>query len=244
MNILLFGGTTEGRLLSEKLLGRGHAVTVCVATGYGEEEQAQVNGATVLTGRKDATEMADLMAGRDLCVDATHPYATEATKSIRSAAAQTGTRYVRVKRDLSEDETTDEDGVRFFETSADAAAYLQTTDGNILLATGVKELPDFAGLPPERLFPRILPTVENLQACEALGIPHRNIIAMQGPFTKELNAALLRQKQIARFVTKDGGTTGGFPEKREAALEAGVELLVLTPPDDEGVSIETLLKTL
>ena len=243
MNILLFSGTTEGRLLSEELLKKGHAVTVCVATEYGEEEQSQVEGAAVLTGRKDAAEMAALMADRDLCVDATHPYATEATKTIRTAAEQSGTRYVRVKRDLSSAPDT-ADGLRFFETAAGAAEYLKTTDGNILLATGVKELPDFAELPPERLFPRILPTVENLEACEALGIPHRNIIAMQGPFTKELNAALLRQKQIARFVTKDGGRTGGFPEKLEAAAETGVELLVLTPPDDEGVSMETLLETL
>ena len=244
MNILLFSGTTEGRLLSEALLKKGHAVTVCVATDYGGEEQAQVEGATVLTGRKDADAMAALMRDHDLCIDATHPYATEATKTIRAAAEQTGTRYVRVKRALSATGGETEDGVRFFDTAAEAAVYLQTVDGNILLATGVKELPDFAGLPPERLFPRILPTVDNLQACEALGIPHRNIIALQGPFTEEFNAALLRQKQIARFVTKDGGATGGFPEKQAAAKATGAELLVLTPPDDEGVSLEELLKTL
>ena len=57
MKILLFGGTTEGRVLSEALAKRGDDVTVCVATDYGREEQAQVDGVTILTGRKGAEEM-------------------------------------------------------------------------------------------------------------------------------------------------------------------------------------------
>ena len=35
MKILLFGGTTEGRLLAERLVGMGHQVTVSVATELG-----------------------------------------------------------------------------------------------------------------------------------------------------------------------------------------------------------------
>lgn len=243
MKILLFSGTTEGRLLSEELLKRGHDVTVCVATDYGEEEQTQVSGAAVLTGRQSVEDMKARMTSCDLCVDATHPYATEATANIRAAAEETATRYVRVKRDLSTEAEAPEE-VRFFADAPALADFLAGTEGNILLATGVKELPGFAELDPERLYPRVLPTVDNLRACEAMRIPHRNIIAMQGPFTKELNVALLKQKDIAWFVTKDGGATGGFPEKREAALEAGVDLLVLSPPEDEGVSIDTLLETL
>ena len=37
MKILLFGGTTEGRLLAERLVGMGHQVTVSVATELGAE---------------------------------------------------------------------------------------------------------------------------------------------------------------------------------------------------------------
>ena len=37
MKILLFGGTTEGRLLAERLVGMGHQVTVSVATEWGAE---------------------------------------------------------------------------------------------------------------------------------------------------------------------------------------------------------------
>ena len=57
MNIVIFGGTTEGRALSHRLADAGVTVTVCVATPYGEEEQGTRGGVTVLTGRKTAEEM-------------------------------------------------------------------------------------------------------------------------------------------------------------------------------------------
>ena len=243
MKILLFGGTTEGRVLSEALAKRGDDVTVCVATDYGREEQAQVDGVTILTGRKGPEEMRALMGPCDLVVDATHPYATEVTALLKEAAGATGTNYVRVKRTLTTNEAgTSPDHIHYYGSAAEAADALTSTEGNILLATGTKELADFAGLSPERLIPRVLPTAENLAACEALGIPRRNIVAMQGPFSTDLNAALLRQKDIRFFVTKDGGPAGGFPEKAEAAAQAGVPLLVIAPPEDEGLSVEEFLE--
>lgn len=243
MNILLFGGTTEGRELSEALLARGDAVTVCVATDYGREEQAQVDGAEILTGRKGPEELKRLLPHYDCCIDATHPYATEVTASLKEIAAGLGVPYLRVRRTLS---TTDgrpsPETIRYYASAKDAADALLPTEGNVLLATGTKELSDFAGLAPERLFPRVLPTAENLAACEAMDIPKRNIVAMQGPFSAELNEALLRQKDIAFFVTKDGGAAGGFPEKAEAARKTGVPLLVILPPEDDGKSIEEVLE--
>ena len=80
MKILLFGGTTEGRLLAERLVGMGHQVTVSVATELGAEIlQGQFCG-PVLTGRMDLEAMAKLLPSYDLCVDATHPYAVKVTK--------------------------------------------------------------------------------------------------------------------------------------------------------------------
>ena len=124
----------------------------------------------------------------------------------------------------------------------DAAAYLQGKPGNILLATGAKELPAFAALEPERLYPRVLPTVAGITACEAAGIPHRNIVAMQGPFTEELNIALFRQFRIAFLVTKDGGAAGGFAEKARAAEQCGVQLIVLRRPMEQGECAEAILQ--
>ena len=88
----------------------------------------------------------------------------------------------------------------------------------------------------------MLPTAAGIAACETAGIPHRNILALQGPFTTELNVALLRQFAIAYLVTKDGGAAGGFAEKAEAAAQCGVQLVVLRRPEEQGESTETILQ--
>lgn len=238
MKIVIFSGTTEGRLLSRLLAEKGADVTVCVATEYGCEEQGEAPGITVLTGRKTVEEMVELLRGSDLCVDATHPYAVEVTKSVRWACGLAGVPCRRLLRDRSAD--TD----ALVVDSAEAAAeVLADREGNILLATGMKELPAFAGISPARLYPRVLPTGDSIAACEGAGIPHRNIIAMQGPFSRELNEALIRQFHIAYLVTKDGGKAGGFQEKVQAAENTGIELVLIRRPEETGESFDEVVKS-
>ena len=221
----MFSGTTEGRRFSKKLAELGVAVTVCVATPLGAEEQGEMAGITVHAGRLQPDAMAALLAGADLCVDATHPYAVDATRNIRAAAVQAGVEYRRLLRAQSPLPP----GCAVFETAAQAAEYLAGTEGNILLATGAKELAAFAPLDP-----RVLPTPEGIAACEAANVPHRNIIAMQGPFSLALNKALITQFQIRYLVTKDGGAAGGFAEKVQAAADTGAQLVVLRRPEEVG----------
>ena len=237
MKIVLFSGTTEGRRLSHALAELGADVTVCVATEYGAEEQGTAPGITVHTGRMEPPAMAELLQGTDLCIDATHPYAAAATANIRQAADLAKVPYKRLLRPASHLPA----GSLVAPDAAGAAAVLQNTTGNILLTTGAKELPAFAGLGAERLYPRVLPVTASLQACEAAGIPHRNILAMQGPFSAELNLALLHQFSIRYLVTKDGGAQGGFAEKAEAAQKAGVTLVVIRRPADTGETEDEIL---
>ncbi len=205
MRIVVFSGTTEGRDFSRAAAALGIAVTVSVATDLGAEEQGQAPGITVHSGRLLPGAMAELLQGAALCVDATHPYAVEATKNIRAAANAAGVEYHRLLRAAS----TLPAGSVVLGSAAQAAQYLAATQGNILLTTGAKELAAFAGLDAARLYPRVLPTVAGITACEGAGIPHRNIIAMQGPFTLELNLALMQQFHIRYLVTKDGGPKRG-----------------------------------
>ena len=88
--ILIFGGTTEGRLLAQALSRRGVSAAVSVATELGAEELSGLPGITSLVGRKTAEEMAALLSGYDKCVDATHPYAREVSANIRSACRSAG----------------------------------------------------------------------------------------------------------------------------------------------------------
>lgn len=237
MKVLIFSGTTEGRALSHLLAEKGAEVTVCVATDYGREEQGTAENITVLTGRRTPEEKLALLRNCDLCVDATHPYAVEVTRSVRAACAEAGVPYRRLLRKGGSEIDADTIVV---ESAAEAAEFLSHKTGNVLLTTGAKELKVFSGLESSRLFPRVLPTHESLAACEAVGIPHRNILAMQGPFSQELNEALIRQCSISALVTKDGGKAGGFTEKVLAAKRTGIQLIVIRRPDETGESFEEI----
>ncbi|MCR5577571.1 MAG: precorrin-6A reductase [Oscillospiraceae bacterium] len=237
MKFVIFSGTTEGRELSAALAELGAEVTVCVLTDYGVETQGEVPGVTTHAGAMSAEEKRALLEDAALCVDATHPYAMHVSASVKAACEAAGVSYLRLKRSESGTE-----GAHTVNSAAEAAAYLKTREGNILLTTGAKELAAFAPLGPERLFPRVLPSRAGIEACEALGVPHRNIIAMQGPFSREMNAATIRQYGIRWLVTKDGGAAGGYPEKAAAAKETGAGLLVLRRPEEDGLDFETVLK--
>lgn len=236
MKLLIFGGTTEGRVLAEKAAALGAEVTVSVATPLGAEELVGLAGVHVLTGRLDQSAMESLLAGFDRCVDATHPYAKLVTAAVRDACAGTNTPLRRLLRAESSAE-----GVVRVPSCAGAAAFLAEQTGNVLLATGSKELAAFSALAPERLFTRLLPTHESISACEALGLPHRNILALQGPFSQKLNEAMLEQYRIAWLVTKDGGGPGGFGEKLAAARKTGARLVLVERPADGGDDLETVL---
>lgn len=244
MNLLLLAGTTEGRLLTRELAGRpGLELTVCVATPYGREQLEPLpTGVTVLTGRLDRGQMADLLCRRaiQLVVDATHPYAQAVTHNIRRAAGDAGLPYLRLLREESQVRD-----CRWVDSIPQAVEVLRRTRGRVLLTTGSKDLGAYTTLPDyaQRLYPRVLPSVEAIQTCGDLGFLSSHIIAMQGPFSVELNRAMLRQLEIAYLVTKDGGPAGGFGQKVEAALEAGVQVLVVgRPPKEEGYPLAELLE--
>lgn len=238
MRVVIFGGTTEGRELSAKMAAMGAETVVCVATEYGKAVQEQVSGVQILSGRMDEKEMTEALAGADLCIDATHPYARDASQNIRMAAKMANIPWHRLLR--RESGLPPESVV--VDCAEDAARFLQGREGNVLLTTGAKELAAFSLVERQRLYPRVLPLPESLRACEKMEIPRGNIIAMQGPFSRELNAALIRQFSIRWLVTKDGGEAGGFAEKAEAAREMGTCLVVIRRPKEDGESYETILK--
>ncbi len=242
-DVLLFSGTTEGRRLSAALAEQGIPVTVCVATEYGRAkqlEQGDYDTLRILTGRLDTEQMTALLQEASLCVDATHPYAVEVTQNIAAAAEKTGTELLRLVREKSPVPET----ALTADSAAQAVDLLRDTEGNILLTTGAKELQAFLPLGTERLYLRLLPAPENIRSALDAGLPRGHLIAMEGPFSKEFNAALLHQLDISYLVTKNGGPVGGFPEKAEAAAETDTALVVILPPEEEGLSYGEVLETI
>ena len=246
MKVVIFGGTSEGRMLSECLCRNKIAHTLCVATDYGEEVLEPSEYAHVLQGRLDTQQMEDLIR-REQCfvvVDATHPYAVEVSKNIRKACERTKMKYLRFLRD--KESVIDVRSDVLVSSATEAAAYLDGQEGAIFLTTGSKELPAFtAGVhKTERLFVRVLPSAAVVASCRELGLEGKQICAMQGPFSEEMNRALLQQTKAAWLVTKDTGITGGFPEKVRAARSLGVRLVIIRRPEESGLDYESVLQVL
>ena len=246
MKVVIFGGTSEGRMLSECLCRNKIAHTLCVATDYGEEVLEPSEYAHVLQGRLDTQQMEDLIR-REQCfvvVDATHPYAVEVSKNIRKACERTKMKYLRFLRD--KESVIDVRSDVLVSSATEAAAYLDGQEGAIFLTTGSKELPAFtAGVhKTERLFVRVLPSAAVVASCRELGLEGKQICAMQGPFSEEMNRALLQQTKAAWLVTKDTGITGGFPEKVRAARSLGVRLVIIRRPEESGLDYKSVLQVL
>ena len=229
--LCVFAGTSEGRQLVKWLASfEGLSVTACAATEYGGELLEEIPGVRVSAKRLDKGQMEDFFRKESFhwVIDATHPYAPIVTENIRAACTAAGTRYLRLLRDggLPED-------CVCVDSTAEAVRWLTNREERVLLTVGSKELAAYKGLPgfSERYYARVLPVTDSIELCKQAGVPTAHVIAMQGPFTKELNEAILHATGAGILVTKQTGTKGGFWEKVEAARAAGAQLLVIGRPD-------------
>lgn len=241
-NYLIFAGTTEGRELTQFLLNMINEehlqmhLTVCIATDYGRLMLPEHKALTVLASRLNEQEMEKLMSKNafDCILDATHPYAVLVSENIRNAAAAENIPYIRVIRPDSTPIDTDSNIV-FVHTMQEAVSYLAETKGNILVTTGSKELPLLRELPgyEERVYARILPNPQMVSDSYEMGFKGQHLICMQGPFTEELNTALIHQFHISYVLTKNSGANGGFAEKIKSAEQTNTTLVVIGRPAEQ-----------
>lgn len=229
--VLVFAGTTEGRELAELLADSNIKCSVCVATDYALELMNDKR-LDVHCGRLTEEEMEVLMRdGKfDVVVDATHPYAQIVSQNVRQAADMESISLIRLRRSTE----SAEEGFVSFKTHEECSAWLSFQTGNILLTTGSKDLGSYAKNETikNHLFVRVLPGEESIRLCTANGITGRQIIAMQGPFSAQMNECILREYSIDWMVTKISGHAGGFEEKIEAAKKAGVGVCAILPPSE------------
>ena len=249
--ILILAGTTEGRMLSEKLEEAGINHIVSVASEYGETMMGEAELRTVRTGKLDENAMALYLkeAGfseGDFLVDATHPYAKEVTENAKSVSEKIGLTYLRVAREKVDIPYSDR--ISIFETVEQCAEALRNIKEPILITTGSNKLETYAEiLSAETLkdtYVRVIPSIESIEKCKNTGFEESHIIALQGPFSTELNVALINQYGIRHLVTKESGKAGGFVEKIEAAESCGISTYVISRPEEEGMTISDAAKML
>ena len=240
-DVIIFGGTTEGRRLAEFCGEHKIQTVVCVVSEYGEMLVPESPSVQVIRKALDKDEMEALFAAEkpSLVLDATHPYARVVTENVMQVCQKMGIVWYRVLR-KSELETKNADSIVTVDSVDQAVEWLKSHEGTVLVTTGSKELVKYTAIPDykERIFARILPDSQALLNSEALGFPRNHMIAMQGPFSLEMNIATMHMIGAQYLVTKESGHAGGFLDKIHAAEAVGATALVIGPLKETGISLE------
>lgn len=248
MRILLFSGTTEGNKIAEFLSVYPVKVYLSVATEYGKSCAAVYENVEVVSGRMTEEEIENFVRKHNISmvIDATHPFARRVSVSAKKAADVCGAEYIRCLREASDWKKEKKEDIVVVENVKEAAQFLRQTEGRILIATGSKDLQEYTVIEEyqKRCYVRVLATREAIDKAMMLGIDGSHIIAMQGPFSKEMNTATLRHVEAEWFVTKESGKSGGFETKLAAAQEMGIKLVVVERPQEEGMPLEEVYRRL
>ncbi len=225
--IWVIAGTRSGREIAWELLGMNYRVIATTATIYGSRLMGSHENLTVSMGRKGKDELS--MLARDHCVrliiDASHPYSIEVSENAMAIALEQAIPYLRYER-----ENVDSYECTRFRSYIEAAAYLEKKSGNILLTIGTNNMSFFSGFDKKRLYARIAPFMGSIEACEQQGFQPGQIIAMSFSFSRDFNSALYRELEIKYLVTKESGDDGGIREKLDAAVDSGVEIVLIERP--------------
>lgn len=244
----IFGGTSEGRLLAELCREQEIPAVISVATFYGEQLLEEGDNLSVCTGRMNREEMCQWMEANGIAevIDATHPFAKLASENIRQACRKQGISYHRLVRDKGrktidrKNRSIKESDISWVQSVEEAALFLKEElsrypKRKALLTTGSKELFYFAGIAKGegRIYARVLPSADGILACQNAGISGKQILALQGPFSYELNRAILQDTGVSYLVTKESGEAGGFSEKLKAAVSLGCHVIAVGRPEEE-----------
>lgn len=230
--ILILAGTLDGRQLAVDLVREGHEVLLSAVSEYGGE-LARDSRLTVRVGPLDQPGLVVLLkeAAIQAVVDASHPYAANASQNAMAACEAAGIPYIRYERPAVPLPAYE----KLYEVY-DAAGAAKTAAGlgnTVFLTTGSRALAVFKSEPllaDKRLIARVLPEPTVLQECLELGFSPRDIIAMQGPFSHELNVAMFNEFQTEVVVTKNSGQVGGSDTKISAAMALDLPLVVISRP--------------
>lgn len=228
----IIGGTKDSRDFIENIINQSNNkdFIITVATDYGKKllENYKID---VLVKPMTSKEMTNFIIGNKIerIFDMSHPYAKDVSKNAILAAQENKIKYFRFERkNLNENLLNNH---LYFENISDIINFISNISENILVTLGSNQIENFKELNNlNNIYFRILPTKIAIEKLENCGILAKNIIAIQGPFSKEFNSAILKNYNIKYLITKESGTTGGELEKLQSAQENNVTTLILKRP--------------
>lgn len=231
--IWVIAGTLDGRKLAVSIQEKTkEPVLVTVVSAYGAQLAAH-EGITVHTGRLTKDEMISLIRqyGVRKLVDASHPYAAIVTVTAKEAAAEANIPFVRFER--PEVPLPEYEKLYHVADESSAAKLAATLGKRVYLTTGSKTMKIFAEEPTlqsNSVWTRVLPTSNVLKELEEMHISPKFIVAVQGPFSYDMNRIMFKDCQAEVVVMKNSGLVGGSDTKLAAAIDLGLHIIVIDRP--------------
>lgn len=221
--IIVLSGTQEGREINALLTLKGYEVlSVTGERGFCKIIENQSFQLVVDTSRPFPETISSL--AKDFCRLHNIPYI----------------RFVREEMELTENPLLFP--VNTWEQAGEKAAEFGNT---IFLTTGSYNLELFLQHPKlagKRKVVRVLPDHHVIAKVQALGVVPKDIIAMQGPFSKEMNRITFKMYNASVVVTRDSGRVGGTDTKISAALGLKIPVVVIKRPkllEKDGDTVQT-----
>jgi precorrin-6A/cobalt-precorrin-6A reductase len=229
--ILLLGGTGETVAIATALADAGYRVLLSTATTQALRGKLPA-AVRRRCGPLDAAGLSVLFRTEkiSLLIDATHPYAAEASANAYAACRETGISFLAYDRPSTLADLPD---VIWADDHAQAAALACSFGRPMLLTIGTRHLPVYVAEARKRSIPlvaRILDQPDSLDSARRAGLLPSETVVGLGPFSIAQNAALIAEHRIGVLVTKDSGAAGGVDSKIEAARAAGCRIVVVRRP--------------
>ncbi len=235
-HVLVFGGTSDALSLCAALEERDIRFTLSVATEEGKHSARRFADNIVL-GRMDSSQMRDFITsnGVDYVIDAAHPYAQALRLTIVVACASIQCPVMRYERPSPMNAVSSPFLIKA-QNVMDACRKVTEDKKKVLLTTGSKDLESFKRILRDKfIVARVLPVASVIAECNNLGLGIDNIIAMKGPFSKQMNLAMYEMIQPDVVITKESGHEGGFIEKVEPCIELGITCIVIERPQTTSI---------
>lgn len=228
-------GTGEGREILSHINKYTDEIVVSTATEYGYEIYKDFKAKHFNYKPLNEEEFKELINkfGITVFVDASHPYASEVSKTLIKVCNDLNVEYIRYERKSYFNNLKDNKNVIFIDKYEYLEEVFKNIDGNILNTTGSNNALKIEGLKSEsnRIIHRILPSPKVISRLLDNGISMENIIAIKGPFGFEINNGIIKEYKIKALITKDSGEEGGMKEKVDSALLNKVKIIVLKRPE-------------
>lgn len=225
--ILVFGGTTEGKITSDLLTRIGEEHLYATKTRV-----KQVIEAEMLVGALDNLEMQKTckQRGVKLIIDAAHPFAEVLHRTIYQVSQELDIPVLRFNREYPDLSTLK--GLRLFSSFEEMNTALENEDKkNVLALTGVQTINHFKSVwDSQNIYFRILDTPLSYKKGIATGIDESRLLPAPAKIQKEGLRNLIKTHNAQILLTKESGGSGYFNEKYELSQEYDIPLWVIKLP--------------